>query len=279
MSILRFTPHDHSYTSINPEDITKWISVTSFIGNFKQPFDADKIAEKTSKSRKSKWYGMTPEEIKQAWTNEALRATTLGTWYHNCRESDICSLETLERHGSTVPIFKPIEIEGTKFSPNQKLTDGVYPEHMVYLKSAGLCGQSDLVEVIDGEVHITDYKTNKEIKTEGFTNWEGKVTKMNSPVAHLDDCNVNHYALQLSLYMYIILKHNPRLKPGILTIHHIQFEEVGKDKFGNPITALDTNGDPIVKDIVQYDLPYLKTEVINLLHWLEDNRDKLKAKH
>lgn len=279
MSILRFTPQDHSYTSINPEEDIKWISVTSFISNFKQPFDADKIALKTSKSKKSKWYGMTPEEIKQAWSNEALRATTLGTWYHNCRESDICSLETIERHGNTVPIFKPIEIDGTKFSPNQKLTDGVYPEHMVYLKSAGLCGQSDLVEVINGEVHITDYKTNKEIKTEGFTNWEGVTTKMNSPVAHLDDCNVNHYALQLSLYMYIILKHNPRLKPGVLTIHHILFEEVGKDKFGNPITALDTNGDPIVKDIIQYDLPYLKSEVISILHWLEDNRDNLKAKH
>jgi ATP-dependent exoDNAse (exonuclease V) beta subunit len=279
MSILRFTPQDHSYTSINAEENIKWISVTSFISNFKQPFDADKIALKTSKSKKSKWYGMTPEEIKQAWSNEALRATTLGTWYHNCRESDICSLETIERHGNTVPIFKPIEIDGTKFSPNQKLTDGVYPEHMVYLKSAGLCGQSDLVEVINGEVHITDYKTNKEIKTEGFTNWEGVTTKMNSPVAHLDDCNVNHYALQLSLYMYIILKHNPRLKPGVLTIHHILFEEVGKDKFGNPITALDTNGDPIVKDIIQYDLPYLKSEVISILHWLEDNRDNLKAKH
>jgi ATP-dependent exoDNAse (exonuclease V) beta subunit len=279
MSILRFTPQDHSYTSINAEENIKWISVTSFISNFKQPFDADKIALKTSKSKKSKWYGMTPEEIKQAWANEALRATTLGTWYHNCRESDICSLETIERHGNTVSIFKPIEIEGTKFSPNQKLTDGVYPEHMVYLKSAGLCGQSDLVEVINGEVHITDYKTNKEIKTEGFTNWEGVTTKMNSPVAHLDDCNVNHYALQLSLYMYIILKHNPRLKPGVLTIHHILFEEVGKDKFGNPITALDTNGDPIVKDIIQYDLPYLKSEVISILHWLEDNRDNLKAKH
>ena len=51
MSILRFTPQDHSYTSISQEDNTKWISVTSFISNFKQPFDADKIAEKTSKSR------------------------------------------------------------------------------------------------------------------------------------------------------------------------------------------------------------------------------------
>jgi len=222
---------------------------------------------------------MTPEEIKEAWRAEANRATSLGTWYHNCRERDICELETMERHGFTVPVFKPIEKNGVKLSPNQKLKDGVYPEHMVYLKSAGLCGQSDLVEVIDGHVHITDYKTNKEIKTEGYTNWEGITQKMSAPVQHLDDCNLNHYALQLSLYMFIILKHNPRLKPGTLTIHHIQFETVGEDKFGNPITALDSNGDPIVKDIVPYELPYLKQEVISCLHWLEDNRSKLKPKH
>jgi len=277
--ILRFTPQDHKYTSIKKEDEQDWISVTSFIGNFKQPFEADKIAEKSSKNRKSKWYGMTPEEIKEAWKAEANRATTLGTWYHNCREADICGLETMERHGHTIPVFKPMEIEGIKYSPEQKLKDGVYPEHMVYLRSAGLCGQSDLVEVVDGYVHITDYKTNKEIKTEGFTNWEGITTKMMAPVSHLDDCNLNHYTLQLSLYMYIILKHNPKLKPGNLTIHHILFETVGEDKFGNPITALDSNGDPIVKDIVQYDLPYLKQEIISLMHWLEDNRHKLKPKH
>lgn len=277
--ILRFTPQDHKYTSIKKEDERDWVSVTSFIGNFKQPFEADRIAEKSSKNKKSKWYGMTPEAIKDAWKSEANRATTLGTWYHNCRESDICALENMERHGFTVPVFKPVEIEGIKYSPDQKLTDGVYPEHMVYLKSAGLCGQSDLVEVVDGHVHITDYKTNKEIKAEGFTNWEGIVTKMMPPVSHLDDCNLNHYTLQLSLYLYIILKHNPRLKPGNLTIHHILFEEVDKDKYGNPITALDSNGDPIVKDIIQYDLPYLKQEVVSLLHWLEDNRNKLKSKH
>ena len=275
MSILKFTAQDHKYRS---EDRDDWLSVTSFISNFKQPFEADKIAEKTSKSRKSKWYGMSPEEIKLAWKNEANRATTLGTWYHNCRESDICSFETMERHGITVPVFKPIEVDGVKYSPNQKLKDGVYPEHMVYLRSAGICGQSDLVEVINGEVHITDYKTNKEIKSEGFTNWEGITQKMDYPVAHLDDCNLNHYTLQLSLYMFIILKHNPKLKPGTLTIHHILFDEVGRDKFDNPITALDNNGDPIVSDIIQYDLPYLKQEAIALIHWLEDNRDKIKSK-
>lgn len=276
--ILKFTPQDHKYTSIKPEDARDWISVTSFISNFKQPFDADTIAAKSAKNRKSKWYGMTPEAIKDAWKSEANRATTLGTWYHNCRERDLCELETIERAGITVPIVKPIEADGIKYSPDQKLVDGVYPEHLVYLKSAGLCGQSDLVEVVNGYVNITDYKTNKEIKVEGFTNWEGITQKMMPPVAHLDDCNLNHYTLQLSMYMYMILKHNPRLKPGLLTIHHILFEEVDKDKFGNPITALDTNGDPIVKDIVQYDLPYLKQEIISLMHWLEDNRHKLKPK-
>lgn len=276
--ILTFTPQNHKYSSIEPDGI-EWLSVTSFISNFKQPFDADTIAVKSSKNKKSKWFGMTPEAIKDAWKSEANRATTLGTWYHNCRERDICELSTMERQGHVVPVVKPIEKEGIKYSPNQKLQNGVYPEHMVYLKSAGLCGQSDLVEVINGEVHITDYKTNKEIKVEGYTNWEGITQKMMPPVSHLDDCNLNHYALQLSLYMFVILKHNPRLKFGSLTIHHIMFDEVDKDKFGNPITALDTNGDPVVKDIVQYDLPYLKQEVISCLHWLEDNRHKLKPKY
>jgi len=278
MTLLKFTPHNHKYTSIKPEDEKDWLSVTSLISNFKQPFDADTIAVKSSKNKKSKWYGMTPDDIKEAWKSEAKRATDLGTWYHNQRETDICEIENMERHGFTIPIFKPIEKEGIKYSPEQKLKDGVYPEHMVYLRSAGVCGQSDLVEVVNGVVHITDYKTNKEIKVEGFTNWEGKTQKMSGPLSHLDDCHLNHYALQLSMYMYIILKHNPKLSAGTLTIHHILFEEAGRDVFDNPISARDTHGNPIVTDIVQYDLPYLKQEAIGVIHWLEDNRSKIKAK-
>lgn len=277
--ILRFTAQDHKYTSLKKEDERDWISATSFISKFKKPFEGDKIAAKCSKDKKSKWFGMTPQAIKDVWKSEATRATDLGTWYHNCREKDLCELETIERSGVTVPVVKPIETEGIKYSPDQKLKDGVYPEHMVYLKSAGICGQSDLVEVIDGYVNITDYKTNKEIKVVGYTNWQGITAKMNPPLSHLDDCHLNHYTLQLSLYMFIILKHNPRLKPGNLTIHHILFEEVDKDKYGNPITALDNNGDPIVKDVVQYDLPYMKQEIVSLLHWIEDNRHKIKTKH
>jgi hypothetical protein len=277
MAVL-FRSEDHSYHSVNPEEKVKWLSVTTVVGAFKQPFDAATQAIKSAKNKKSKWYGMTPEEIQGAWQKESKRSTDLGTFYHNQRESDILELETLERNGVVVPIFRPQMNGGIKIAPNQRLTNGVYPEHFVYLKSAGVCGQSDLVEVVNDTISITDYKTNKKIDTESYKNWEGTYQMMTGPVSHIQDCNLNHYALQLSMYMYIMLKHNPRLKPGSLIIHHVTFDVVGEDKFGYPITALDLQGNPVVKSVEPIELPYYKQEVIDIIHWLNDNRDKVKKK-
>jgi hypothetical protein len=265
-----FKPKNHKYESIGPDESIEWTSVTSFISKYKKPFDAKSIAERSSKSKKSKWYGMTVEDILQAWENESNRAIDQGNWYHNQREADLLELNTIERHGCILPIIRPLINDDIKYAPSQKLVEGMYPEHFVYLKSAGVCGQSDLVEVAKGFVNITDYKTNKEIKKESYVNWEGVSQKMSAPVSHLDDCNFWHYALQLSTYMYIILKHNPKLKPGKITIHHVLFYTEGNDKFGNPITKLDDQGEPLVKKIVPYDLPYLKAEVINLIKHKQD---------
>jgi ATP-dependent exoDNAse (exonuclease V) beta subunit len=220
---------------------------------------------------------MTKEQILSVWKAESERAINVGNWYHNQREEDLLGLDTIERHGKTIPIMQPLaDSQGLKVAPNQRLTDGMYPEHFVYMKSLGLCGQSDLVEVVDGMVHITDYKTNKEIRSESFKDWEGLSQKMNHPVSHLDDCNLNHYNLQLSIYMYMILKHNPKLKAGTMMIQHIMFEDEGKDANGYPILKTDENGDPIIKDIVHYDLPYLKDEVLALVKWYQDNKSKFK---
>lgn len=265
-----FKPETHSYTSIDPAENINWISVTSIISKFKKPFDAEVIAAKSAKNKKSKWYGMSVEDIKDAWKNESLKATNLGTWYHNQREAAYTSCDTIEKDGCSIKIFKPLESDGLKKAPDQKLQEGIYPEHMMYLKSAGLCGQADRVEVIKGRVNIYDYKTNKEIKTESYVNWEGISDKMLSPVNHLDDCNLNHYALQLSLYMYMILKHNPRLKPGKMTIEHIVFEEAGKDAYDNRVVLYDEMGEPVVNKIVEYEVPYLKTEVLNMINHLKN---------
>jgi hypothetical protein len=263
---VKFLPTEHKYVSIDPSENIQWTSVTSVISKFKEYFDADAIAEKSSKNKKSKWYGMSPEDIKEAWKNESDRAINLGTWYHNQRESDILGCDTISRDGQDLKIFKSLELDGIKIAPNQKLKDGIYPEHFVYLKSAGICGQSDRVEVLNSKVDVYDYKTNKEIKLESYKNWEGISKKMFYPLSHLDDCNYNHYALQLSLYMYMIIKHNPRLKPGKLVLDHVIFEDDGVDQDGKKIYKLDLEGNPIIKNIERYELPYLKKEVISIIH-------------
>jgi hypothetical protein len=277
---LVFEPSTHSYKSLDAADNTVWVSVTTLLGHLKQPFDSNAIAKKSASNKRGKWYGMTVEDIQKAWKNESDRACTLGNWYHDQRERDIVGCDTISRHDKELPVIRPMFDEfGKKTAPTQKLIEGIYPEHMVYLRSAGICGQSDLVEVANGEVHITDYKTNKEIKTESFKNWEGISQKMSFPVSHLDDCNLNHYNLQLSIYLYVILKHNPNLKPGKLTIHHIIFEEEEeKDQYGYPVSKLDDQGEPIVKAVIPYELPYLKEEVLSIMAWYKDNAAKLQKK-
>ena len=276
MSIV-FNAAEHSYKSIDGSEGINWTSVTTLISGLKKSFDAKAVAVRVSKNKRSKWYGIEPKTIEQIWKNEADRAVGLGTYYHNQREADLCSLASIEREGVTVPVISPSgEHDGIRHAPSQKLDPGVYPEHMVYLKSAGICGQSDLVEVVNGKVNIIDYKTNKEIKTESFTNWEGMSEKMLDPIGHLDDCNFNHYALQLSIYMYIILKHNPKLRPGRIFIHHITFEQDAEDEYGYPVTAKDSYGNPIVKEVIPMAIPYLVDEVISILHYIKDHPIKKK---
>ncbi len=265
-----FKPENHSYESLDPNERIKWLGVTSFVGKFKQPFDPVAQSIKSSQNTKSKWYGIDPLTIQAIWEGEGDRAISHGSKYHDQRESDILSHDTIQRSGRPIPIVRPIFNAGIKQAPIQKLAEGIYPEHFVYLKSAGLCGQSDRVEVVQNTVDVIDYKTNKEIKKTGYRSWDG-VQKMTGPVSHLDDCNFNHYSLQLSIYLYIILKHNPTYKPGKLMLHHIIFEKSGDDKFGYPILKKDANGDPIVKDVVPYEVPYLKSEVISMINWLKDN--------
>jgi len=269
-----FKSDGHIYETLDEnleKDQIKWTSVTSFVGMFKPKFDADKQAKKSSKNKRSKWYKIPPKEILSIWNKESERAISLGNWYHDEREKRLLEFSTIARDGVELPIIEPItDTNGIKIAPEQKLKDGVYPEHFVYLKSAGLCGQADLVSIVNGKINILDYKTNKEIKKKGFTNWEGITSKMYKPVSHLDDCNLKHYNLQLSLYAYIIKKHNPKLKVGDLKIQHVIFEEEGKDKYGYPITKY-INDEPVVKEIIIYELPYLKDEIQSLIMWLKDN--------
>jgi len=271
--MIKFQEEGHSYTNIDESSDFQWVSVTTLLGNFKEKFDAVAVSERCSaKSKDPKYRGVDPKLIREMWTNEAKRATDLGSFYHNQREADMLQFKTITRDGIELPIISPVMDGKIKLAPSQKIDNGLYPEHFVYLKSASVCGQADRVEVVDHRLDVYDYKTNKEIKTRGYEFWDGTRKMMLGPLKHLEDCEINHYALQLSTYMYIMLKHNYNLVPGKIQIHHIEFKNEGMDKNGYPITMVDARGEPVLKGINRIDLPYMKKEVIAMLKWLKVNK-------
>lgn len=227
------------------------------------------MSEKVAKKRKSKWYGMKPEHIRKIWDEENRRSTDLGGWYHDKQERDLWCKPFLQKGDSKLSIYKPQFEEGLKIAPCQQLVDGVYPEFMTYMALRKISGQIDRLEVFDGFANIKDYKTNKSIDTEGYVNWQGKSKRMLAPLSHLDDCNFVHYSLQLSLYMYMILLHNPHLKPGLMEIDHVRFAQEGQTEHGFPITATDTMGDPIIEALDNYEIPYLADEVYQIMLYLK----------
>jgi hypothetical protein len=114
--------------SIDPEDKTKWVSVTTLLGALKQPFDSEAIALKCSQNQKktNKWRGMSPAMIQYTWKKESERACNLGNWYHDQREQDIVGCNTIVRHEVELPVIKPL-LDGTgkKLAPLQKLINGI----------------------------------------------------------------------------------------------------------------------------------------------------------
>lgn len=274
--MVQFSPIGHKYESITPDGM-QWLGITTLISALKQPFDRETRAQKSSTrvpsaDKPNKWYGIPAEEIKQAWDNESKRSTELGSWYHDKFERSLYT----DGHSSGLTVYKPNIVDGIKYASDQRLSEGIYPEHLCYMASLGICGQSDMVIVKQGHIHIEDHKSSKEIQRRGYMLYDGIRKKMLKPIEHIEDCHLNHYSLQLSMYMYMIIRNNPHLVPGTLTLNHVKFEEGGQDKYGYPIYRRDDNNEPVVRDIERIECRYMKSEVQKIIEWLKDgNRDKI----
>lgn len=270
--MVKFREEGHLYQSVDNSDI-KWLGVTSLCGRYKEPFPQQERAEKCSIRKPTvrypnKWYGTSAEEIIRIWNNESKRSTDLGHWYHQYREKEILS----KGYVDGLPVIRSQYDGEWKMPPVQKLTDGIYPEHLVYIPNVNICGQADIVRVEKGKITIQDFKTNKEINRRGYENWEGVRKKMLSPIHHLEDCHLTHYGLQLSMYMYAITRFNPQLEPGEMFIDHITFRKTGDDKWGYPVTYYNENGEPEVENIERIPLPYLKNEVRKIIDHIKNER-------
>jgi ATP-dependent exoDNAse (exonuclease V) beta subunit len=174
---------DHKY-KIGKEE---YISVTTFVKQFFQEFDDKAIAKKLSQIPKFK------KEKKgyRYWLKKWKFSREQGTVVHK-------EIEAYLNKG--IQPKHPKAISATKFLNQEKifLKDAV-SELLVYSNEYKIAGTVDLVYTKDKKIYILDWKTNEEIKMEGYKGKKGI-----GACKDVVDSNFWHYVLQLNLYSYLL---------------------------------------------------------------------------
>ena len=200
---------NHVYQlSTNPK--IEFTSVTTFIGQFFEKFEAKKIATRLVKSS-PKYMGMTVEDVLQLWKD----AADHGTVVHEQIENYILNQS---------PLTEPKAIHGVNWLKKFRMKSNfdIYTEVIIYSEELQICGTIDLLlfDKNRNEYIIMDWKTSKAIGTKAYGNKKGSVPASEN----IDDTKYNHYALQLSLYRYL-LEHYYGFNISSHYIVHLKDEE------------------------------------------------------
>jgi len=188
----------------------KFVSVTTFLSQFFDKFDAEKVATRLV-STSPKYMHMTVEELLGQWK----KAGEHGTKVHNEIEQFLLD---------KTPVSEIKAVNGIKwlesYTYGKKCT--VLTEAIVFSKELKLAGTIDLlIENEDKSYSIVDWKTNAKLTMSSFKNKKG----IHPITSTLDDCKFTLYSLQLSLYRYI-LENYYGLKIKELIIAHLKDNEV-----------------------------------------------------
>lgn len=230
--MLFFKDSTHTYYNINGI----YTSVTSLIEKYKQPFDEDFWAtfkalerligaEEFRELRRYKdfkspafieWvcnfvdqYELidTIQIIKKEWKEEKITAADRGTHYHNVKEKQALNSGQAinpfdNKFYTTIKYPRAPGSDKQSIPSLVQLEDGYHPELILYNHQFKIAGTADkvFIETIRNirYADIDDFKTNKIIKRTNV------YQKMKSPLEKLDDCNYNHYRLQISIYAWML---------------------------------------------------------------------------
>jgi hypothetical protein len=202
--ILQFEESSHSY--FLPGKRT--ISVTQLIKAYTSPFDSE-----THSARVANRLGVTSGEILKDWEETAKVSTDIGSSVHEFFYELIFKKntkweETLEKYDSTHPDYQQrtplLYCEILRFwSDFKHIYEPIAGETAIVDFDTGLCGTFDLLfrNKQSGKLELFDIKTNKK-----FTDSNKYGETLLPPLDHLDNCEVNKYSLQMSLYKHILEK-------------------------------------------------------------------------
>lgn len=242
--MITFDSVDHRYITKDKKD---YMSVTQLISKYKPDKDWQKIAFYYAKKN-----GGTAEYWLAQWNKTKTEAAEKGTQYHNMREAHHGSKAAEDKLvcGNTYKSVTNITESRYKVAQSLTLLPGqVYSELILWDDEYEVAGQSDEVYCLpDGSIYINDFKTNKKIDKESFFNRKTGFEYMKNPLHDIQDSNYWHYAIQLSIYAYILERRGYNINK--LTIEHVTDD----NKF--------------------YELPYLKERVHSLLEHYKLEREK-----
>jgi ATP-dependent exoDNAse (exonuclease V) beta subunit len=178
----------------------KLVSVTEFIHQFFTPFDDKAIAKKLSyfPVNKAQGHGIC------YFLNKWKQSSNDGTIVHN--EIDMC----LKHENLPLTVKAQLAIE---FLTTLNYDD-VQSEVQVFNEEVGLAGTIDAVVVTDGKITLIDWKTNETIRLKSYKGQKGILP----PTANIEDCNYNHYCLQLNLYAYLLHLEGKKVE-GMKLVH------------------------------------------------------------
>jgi ATP-dependent exoDNAse (exonuclease V) beta subunit len=185
---IKFDEPTHTYTHIDTDK--PFISVTTLLGKFKQPFDRHGHSKRVADRE-----GVSQELVLEMWEAEKNRACSRGTNIHAVLEDYINFGEVEGEWGWLCKSYdKAVERSVDSFKT-------VLSENLLYNEEHAIAGTADLIYEHKNEFTIGDFKTNKRFR---FSSPYSE--RLKDPVSHLHNCEFNLYGLQLSLYAYLYEK-------------------------------------------------------------------------
>lgn len=242
---LDFQEKSHTYKIKESDEELK--SITKLIHEQFKIFDKDKIIFNIIKSKKYmsdptyKYYKKTHKEISESWDKTRDEGTNvhriIENYFLNKEEDDI-----KDKYQKEYEQFKLFLQDHPDFE--------IYrTEWKIYDEEFKIAGTIDAIFKDNDKFIIIDWKRIKDITP---TNKYQKSLTIN----YLDDCNFNHYSLQLNFYKYILEKnYNIKINDIYLILLHPENDTYKKIKAKDltyEINKILENKKEIVDESINY---------------------------
>ena len=216
------------------------ISVTRFIEQYCNEFDAQTVAEKVAIKQNK-----TVQEVLEEWDYKNKFACAKGSTCHEYAQHlwshNRYTLDEFDKSLMYKKAVSKIASQALKFRNDYKYRlKHLADEFVVGSLEYDICSAIDhlFINKLTGGLVLVDYKTNSDIhKTEKYAK------DMKVPLQHLKDFTLNHYYIQLSIYRYLVEKYT-----------NLKIEEMFIVYFSENIENYEI-----------IEIPYLKNEVEKIL--------------